>query len=376
MAAGVDILYLYVLMMSPKHRRYWKQAILFACIWSVSALIYANVEAGLLGDLDYYPATGNTYSFWSSLLFTTAFSFVIGLIQGWIEVAFLAKRFQNNSLWVKILAKSAFYLAFILLFLICTALLANALIEKRFVFDPTVLESLINFIGTFAFWSIIIYISAVMLIALIFSEIVNYFGMSLLFDLLRGKYHHPNTEIRIFMFLDMKSSTAIAESIGHTKYFKLIKKYYSDMTEPILETGGEIYQYVGDEIVVSWIESKGIANNNCIECFRKISNSIAERSKEYMDEFGFVPQFKAGFHIGEVTSGEIGILKKDIIYTGDILNTTARIQSECNQYESQLLISEQLYDKLPMENGMRGSLIGSLQLRGKSAPTKLYSLSV
>ena len=363
-------------MMTPKQRRNWKQAIFFACIWSVSALIYAIVEKGLLGDFDYYPATGNTYSFRSSILFITSFSFAIGLVQGWIEVTFLAKRFQNNSLWVKILAKCAFYLAFILLFLICAAFLGNAIIEKRSLFDPEVPKTVINFISTFAFWSIIIYIASVMLIALIFSEVINYFGMSLLFNLIRGKYHHPNIENRIFMFLDMKSSTSIAEKIGHEKYFKLIKKYYSDMTEPISETEGEIYQYVGDEIVVTWVEDKGVANNNCIECFRKISQSIDMHKEEYMTEFGFVPQFKAGFHIGEVTSGEIGILKKDIIYTGDILNTTARIQAECNKYESQLLISEVLYTKLPLENGMQGSLIGSLQLRGKSAPTKLYSITI
>lgn len=363
-------------MMTPKQRRNWKQAIFFACIWSVSALIYAIVERGLLGNFDYYPATGNTYNFRSSLLFITSFSFAIGLVQGWIEVAFLAKRFQNNSLWVKILAKFAFYLTFIILFLMCTSYLANAIIEERSLSDPAVLQSVINFITTFAFWSIIIFIGAVMLIALIFSEIINYFGMSQLFNLVRGKYHHPNIENRIFMFLDMKSSTAIAEQIGHEKYFRLIKKYYSDMTEPILETEGEIYQYVGDEIVVSWVEHKGTANNNCIECFRKISESISRHSNEYLKDFGFVPQFKAGFHIGEVTSGEIGILKKDIIYTGDILNTTARIQAECNTYESQLLISEELYTKLPLENGMKGSPIGSLQLRGKSTPTKLYSISI
>ena len=363
-------------MMSPKQRRCWKQVLLYACIWPLSALLYLNVERGLLGNLDYYPATGNPYSFQSSLLFLTSFSFVIGILQGWIEVAFLAKRFQNNALWVKILAKCAFYLSFILLFLICTTFFINAIVEERSLFDPAVRQSMINFISTFAFWSIMIYIAAVMLIALIFSEIVNYFGMSQLFNLIRGRYHHPNIENRIFMFLDMRSSTSIAEKIGHEKYFRLIKKYYSDMTEPILETEGEIYQYVGDEIVVSWEEDKGTANNNCIECFRKISHSIDRHNEEYMSEFGFVPQFKAGFHIGEVTSGEIGILKKDIIYTGDILNTTARIQAECNRYESQLLISEELYDKLPKENGMKGSLIGSLQLRGKSAPTKLYSISI
>ncbi|MEM7185515.1 MAG: adenylate/guanylate cyclase domain-containing protein [Bacteroidota bacterium] len=362
-------------MLSPIQKRNWKQVIVFACIWSVSALLYTNIEAGILGDFDYYPSTGNAYDFWSSLLLTTPFSFVIGLLQGWIEVAFLAKRFQNNSLWVKILAKTLFYLGFILFFLVFLTGVSNSIILERPLFDPLVLQSLVNFIGAFSFWSVIIYISAIILFAITFFEMVNYFGMSLLFDLLRGRFHHPNTEVRIFMFLDMKSSTSIAEKIGHTQYFHLIKNYYADMTEPILETEGEIYQYVGDEIVVSWLEKKGLFHNNCVHCFRKISESIEANRQKYLDQFGFVPQFKAGFHMGEVTSGAIGILKKEIIYTGDILNTTARIQAECNKYETQLLLSDELYEKLAKEDGFKGVLIGALQLRGKSEPTNLYSLS-
>ena len=177
------------------------------------------------------------------------------------------------------------------------------------------------------------------------------------------------------MFLDMKSSTSIAEQMGHKKYFELIKKYYSDMTNPILNTEGDIYQYVGDEIVVSWIEKKGIHDNSCIECFRQISESIRQQSETYLEEFGLIPQFKAAFHLGEVTTGEIGIIKKDIIYTGDVLNTTARIQAECNKYDAEMLLSEELYEKLTPGEHFNGSEIGELQLRGKQYPTKLYSLS-
>ena len=50
------------------------------------------------------------------------------------------------------------------------------------------------------------------------------------------------------MFLDMKSSTTIAEKIGNTQYFNLISEVFGDITDPILETDGELYQYVGDDI--------------------------------------------------------------------------------------------------------------------------------
>ena len=69
------------------------------------------------------------------------------------------------------------------------------------------------------------------------------------------------------MFLDMKSSTTIAGNLGHVKYFEMLREYYSVLSDPIVKYSGEIYQYVGDEIVVSWKLKRGLENNNCIQCF-------------------------------------------------------------------------------------------------------------
>jgi adenylate cyclase len=93
-----------------------------------------------------------------------------------------------------------------------------------------------------------------------------------------------------------------------------------------------------------------------------------------MERFGLVPEFKAGYHIGEVTTGEIGIIKKDIIYPGDALNTAARIQGECNKYDEQVLISEHLLNKLTPGNDFGVSEIATILLRCKTTPAKLYSI--
>jgi len=235
-------------------------------------------------------------------------------------------------------------------------------------------EDLIKFVNNFAFWSLTIFISVILGLALLISEISQYLGDGVLYNFFFGKYHKPKQETRIFMFLDMKSSTTIAEKIGHIKYFKLLKAYYSDMTDGILETSGEIYQYVGDEIVISWPKRAGIYRNNCIRCFAKIEERIDRNHEIYLKEFGLVPEFKAGYHIGEVTTGEIGILKKDIIYTGDILNTAARIQAQCNVYDAKALISGELLDELQKEDPIVFDQIGNLKLRGKQEEIHLHKI--
>ena len=176
------------------------------------------------------------------------------------------------------------------------------------------------------------------------------------------------------MFLDMKSSTTIAEKLGHQNYFKLIKSYYADMTDALLETNGTIYQYVGDEIVVSWPEKEGLKSNNCLLCFQKIEEAIDTRSAQYQSKFGFVPEFKAGIHIGTVTAGEIGTLKKEIVYTGDVLNTAARIQALCNQYNARILISAKLKSCLERQEEVIFSEIGTITLRGKTVPMPLFKV--
>lgn len=72
-----------------------------------------------------------------------------------------------------------------------------------------------------------------------------------------------------------------------------------------------------------------------------MAKKIFEKEREkYIDTYGLVPEFKAGIHCGKVTTGEIGVIKKEILFTGDVLNTSARIQGNCNPLGVNILISE------------------------------------
>ncbi len=87
-----------------------------------------------------------------------------------------------------------------------------------------------------------------------------------------------------------------------------------------------------------------------------------------------VPGFKAGFHNGKVTTGEIGVVKKEIIFTGDVLNTTARIQSACNAYDVDILVSDDLIANLKTKDEYVLTDIGECELRGKDEKVKLQTV--
>ncbi len=359
--------------LSLNHKRQIRQVLVFGVIWVLFGLIYILLEFGLIGNLKTNPMTGNSYSFKESFLIVTVGSFLTGIFQGAIEVFWMKKFFEKLVLWKIFVFKSIFYLMLIIAFMSLLTLITYSILLDRNFFDPEVFNSLLEFMSEFSFWTIVIYTGITLDTALFYSEIEAFIGKNALLNYL-GKYHSPNQEKRIFMFLDMKSSTSIAERIGHKKYFELLKSYYADMTNAIIETSGEIYQYVGDEIVVTWEEKKGTMNNNCIHCFIKITEAIQKNKMFYLEQFGLVPEFKAGFHIGEVTAGEIGIIKKDIIYTGDVLNTTARIQSECNTYNRRSLVSEELRMKLTEEFNYTFNKIEKIILQGKKEYILLYDV--
>lgn len=217
---------------------------------------------------------------------------------------------------------------------------------------------------------------AIILFTLFLLQVNDKFGPGIFLKLLAGNYHQPKNEQRIFMFMDMRSSTTIAEEIGNEKYFDLRKDLFSDITDTILSYEGEIYQYVGDEIVISWSIKKGIRNANCLRCFMQIQEKLTDLEPIYRKKYEVTPELNAGLHYGSVMAGEVGVIKKDIIYSGDVLNTTARIQEQCNLYSVNILISKETYDLISNTEGYNLIPLGSIELRGKKRKIDLNTISI
>ena len=361
--------------LSPTQKRNIYKILPFGIIFFIFGILWSLIEEGLLGNLDHYPADPKMPREFNNTLITLSFgSLILGWIFGSIEILFLNKLFARRSFGIKILIKTIIYIITLCIFLISLSIVLNSITRKVPLFDPIVFDSVAIFFTTFSFWVVIIYMGTVIGIMLFFSEVSDNLGQGVLKNFLIGKYHKSREEERIFMFLDMKSSTTIAEKLGHVHYYKLLNDYYADITIAIIQTLGEIYQYVGDEIVVSWELKDGLKNNNCLRCFFNIKEIFKDASEKYIKEFGLVPGFKAGLHYGKVTTGEIGVIKKDIIFTGDVLNTTARIQSICNVHDVDILVSNNLLDRLTTENEYALEEIGECELRGKDEKVKLQTV--
>ncbi len=199
-------------------------------------------------------------------------------------------------------------------------------------------------------------------------------GHNVLWYFLAGTYHRPKEEERIFMFLDLRDSTTMAEQMGGRAYYDLLELFVNALTEPVLATSGEIHEYVGDEVVITWKMKVGLRNGNCLRCFFLIEDALNEMAGEFERRFSRQPRFRAGMHGGAVIAGELGDIKRDIVFVGDIMNTSARLEEYAKKNNRKFVVSEAVIDQIALPGKLTTVHIGDHQPRGKSDTVKLYEV--
>ena len=296
--------------------------------------------------------------------------FPLGLVFGLMELFLFPKfevRFRQWSFTKILLFKTLLYTAVIYIVTISIAIVGGLSAGRTLNELPAFLISPEPFV--LVFYTLVVYS-----LLLFFLQINHLLGEGVLWKFIRGKYHKPREEERIFMFLDMKSSTTIAEQLGHVRFYTLLNELFYEISQPVLQTKAEIYQYIGDEVVLTWEVEQGLENSNCLKAFFMFQENLHRNSENYIKKFGVRPEFKAGLHFGKVISAQIGDLKQEIVYNGDVLNTTSRIQNECNKYQRNCLVSGMLMNRLQQTNGFQWERIDAVTLRGKETEVELFSV--
>ena len=298
------------------------------------------------------------------------FGFPLGLVFGLLELFLfpMAKmRFRQWSFTKILLFKTMLYTAVIYAVTLAVTIVVGLSEGRK-------LSELPPYLASMGQLGLTIYTLVIYGLLVFFLQINHLLGEGILWKFIRGKYHKPREEERIFMFLDMKSSTTIAEQLGHVRFYTLLNELFHEISEPILQTKAEIYQYVGDEVVLTWEVEDGLKNSNCLKTFFMFQESLHRNSENYLKSFGVKPEFKAGLHFGKVISAQIGDLKREIVYNGDVLNTTARIRNECNKYQRDCLVSGILMRRLEQKNGFQWERMDAVILRGKETEVELFSV--
>ena len=338
-----------------------KEILISVIYWTFASFFIVTVR---FVGIDFFLETPLNISVIEIYITTMPGGVILGLIWGLIEIAhnrIISKK--TKSFGILVLSRTLIYtISFIIIAFFASWIASGSLeLAKSYIVSTFILVNFVLFtITAFLF--------------VFFKQMNRKFGPGILFQYITGKYFNPKEENRIFMFLDLKSSTSIAEKLSHVLYSKFIQDCFSELTNPVLDYKGQIYQYVGDEAVITWGKKDGLIDANCVNFYYDYINRLDRKREHFLQSYEVFPEFKAGLSMGLVTTAEVGELKTEIAYHGDVLNTAARIQGFCNEFNKPLLASEIFVQELGEHENIEINLIGEIQLRGKEGLSKIFSI--
>lgn len=313
------------------------------------------------------------YSIASAIALRSILLFIMSFGIGYLLIFKLRRMFRHKPLVVSFFYRSSILLvaAYIINFIIHTTNIILTLhlsvfdSLKKYADDATNIAWLTQKI---LYWMVLFVLTQIII------EVNEKYAPGVFMDILLGKYLQPKIEKRIVMFIDLKDSTPIAEKLGHQQYFRFIREFIYHISNALIENGGSIYQYVGDEVVVSWIFNEKNPRR-CMDALIEARKNLQKKGEHFRRRFGVIPEFRVGIHLGDVTVGEIGVIKKDIAMSGDTMNTTARIRSACSELNQKFIVSKDFKENVDLKEWQAESL-GIVELKGKNQGIELFSLKI
>ncbi len=307
-----------------------------------------------------------------SLTNGTIAGIIIGLITGFFELFVFPKAYRHKPIIQVLTFKVLLYLAVMsFISLIALYVYECGYNDKDFNEYLALVQRHMSSRTYFAIFGFGLLIS-IEVNMLIF--IRNKIGTRVFLPLILGKYHIPRREDRIFSFIDLKSSVEIAEKLKETDYSLLLQDCFKDLQDIIIRYKGQIYQFVGDECVITWKVKKRTDFNNPTRLFFAYKKLLKQKETYYKKKYNILPEFKGAIHSGIVSSAEVGgDIKSEIAYHGDVLNTSARIMEMCKKYGEDLLVTDQYLNRThDIENEFEIEFKEKVILRGKNLMQKIY----
>ena len=339
-------------------RRIWAGSVL---TWLIAALICTRLAGLRQGSFGLFDIIGGLIC-----------GLAIGSTMSWFETRPLRPGYVNKYPWLDLGLRTALYTIVVIL----TIMLGRTVLfhffpheisSERFrpildiLTDPPVRRFLM--LMFFASFAINFFLHLRLMI-----------GSKNMVAMFTGHYRLPVKEKRLFLFIDLVGSTAIAERIGPLEFTHFKHDFFCALTQPLLSTNGTIVQYVGDEVMLTWSISDLSAKSCPFNFIDQTRKRISMQEDYFMSRYGATPQFRSGIHSGEVVVAEVGDTRRDIVYSGDVVNSSARLLQACRPEGVDLLVSKEATEVI--HEGCHKFLKshGELQLRGRKGMMEVLTV--
>jgi adenylate cyclase len=216
------------------------------------------------------------------------------------------------------------------------------------------------------FWVSVTYSIVFLVLANLVLSIANIIGPRAFLNFISGRYHTPVEENRFVLFVDIAGSTGLAERLGGIAIHRLLDRTFRLLTLAVVDYRGEVLNYVGDEVIVTWREKNGAIDCRPLRCFVAMREELSQASNQLQHEFGAVPRIRGSLHFGPVIVGEIGDIKRAIVFNGDVMNTAARLEELSRNVDGGFLASRAAMDRFGSAAPFAVRDLGRLPIRGRA----------
>ncbi|MFK8057230.1 MAG: adenylate/guanylate cyclase domain-containing protein [Saprospiraceae bacterium] len=340
-------------------RRIWGPVII---AWSVASIFASRLSGMREGPFELFDIVG-------ALLCGVT----IGTVMSWFETRPLRPGFVNRYPWLDVGMRAAIYTGAVFVTMLLGRLLLfnffpdeirgehwrpianmwNDIPIRRFIF--------LMFFASFAL-NFILHLRLSL-------------GPKNMLAMFTGRYRMPVKEKRLFLFIDLIDSTAIAERLGPLDFTHFKHDFFCAIAQPLMSTSGTIVQYVGDEVMLTW-RTKDISEKACPFAFiEKSRQRINVQTDYFKQRYGVLPTFRSGIHAGEVVVAEVGDTRRDIVYSGDVVNSAARLLQACRPEGRELLISDDASSLIHEGFRQNLQLHGQMNLRGRKGEMEVFTIS-
>jgi adenylate cyclase len=177
------------------------------------------------------------------------------------------------------------------------------------------------------------------------------------------------------MFLDLRGSTALGERLLPYDTVFLLNRFFAEMSAALRETGGHYAQFNGDGLMALYGLERGV-ERGCRDALigaAAMFRRLAMLNESLAAEMGQELRMGIGIHTGEAIVGTMGPPDAPTLTAvGDIVNVSARLESETKTFGCRLVVSE----TTAAASGLDFSPFNrhTAMLRGRSEPLPVYAI--
>jgi adenylate cyclase len=179
------------------------------------------------------------------------------------------------------------------------------------------------------------------------------------------------------VFADIRGFTTISEHLSAEEIVKFLNECFSVLSNVIFKYNGTIDKYIGDCIMFFWNAPIEQPDHPylAVSCVIEMFSELEKLNQVYQFPSNFKIKMGAGINTGEAVVGNIGSAHlMEYTAVGDTVNVASRLQELTKEFNTPIIISEYVKEKI--NNRVPTVSLGKVILRGRKQEIEIFGIKI